>query len=1126
MQATQGLVLTILELTILFYIINYTEYFLWLDTAVRGMLFYAWWISVLVLSIGQVGIPLSRMFLTSSNRLSPKKAAGMIGSHFPEIQDKLLNYLQLEEMNAAQSKQNQFLIKSIDQKMKLLRPFRFLDALDFQKFRRDILRFSLVIVLLLLWGIFDSDNINASAGRLFSYKDEFQKPAPFEFDFSERDKSFEDAEPMVLHVKLIGNDLPNRVFAEINGQSRMMQRSDSGGFVLTIQNPIVDTRVQFAAAGFQSKVYSLDVKRSVDIEDISIQALYPAYVNRESDDLPYKSSFTVPYGTRLTWRVKAKNAKSFKLNNELSGGYSKKRLRWTVSKKMLSSDSVRGILYGIEGGTKSFNHFIEVMPDAEPVISVVEQRDSLQENVFFIRGEVSDDYGLNSVSLQWREVKSQNIETIHLASNQDRVYTLLYALNLKEMELLPGQSAEYRIVAKDNNQINGGSTTTSDWRVLRRWTEKQYQENLENAKEELQKTLSENRRNSENLHRQNQKIKESFLRQKSLDFDLKQKISEWLEKQKSQQNQFENALKKQQELERKSDELPTKNKELKERREELQDRMERLKDPKLEALLDELNKLLEKQASKQEIQQKMDQIDRRMQNQQDDLESIEEQLKELRMEETIDHQLKEMSEWIKKQQELEKKSEKATNKEEQTKIQQELSKQEKKAEDIKERSKKIGEQNKALKEPMKLKTGEQKTSKAAGKTREAKEAMKDGQSQKSLQKQKAGESEMTEAMENLEESLEESKQKRNSEDMESLRALLDNLVEVSHQQERVFIELSELDSENPRVKELNKQQVNIKNMSSGIEDSLRALARRQPMVSDMVTREISEVNENMSRAFDELKVRSLKKASMYEQYVMTGYNNLAVMLMESLKNVQQKMQSSSKAKSGKKSNSSSSNGKSGKSEKGKGSKLSEQQEKLGKQLQQMQMEQGSKSGEQQGDNQKSANEGEGKNQGQRQGKNQKKGNPKGKKGESSRLSDKELVEMILTQEEIRRKIEQMRKEALKNGETGMAANLFEVEKLMNEQEKEWADKKLSNQSLWRQKEILTRLLEHEKAERKQQQDNQRKSNSPKSYKIEFPPELLKWKQDRKTETEKLYRIPPALDPYYKRKSGEYAKPAT
>ena len=58
--------------------------------------------------------------------------------------------------------------------------------------------------------------------------------------------------------------------------------------------------------------------------------------------------------------------------------------------------------------------------------------------------------------------------------------------------------------------------------------------------------------------------------------------------------------------------------------------------------------------------------------------------------------------------------------------------------------------------------------------------------------------------------------------------------------------------------------MNIKNMSEGIEDSLRALAKRQPMVSDLVTREISDINDNMGRAFEELKVRKVREAASYE----------------------------------------------------------------------------------------------------------------------------------------------------------------------------------------------------------------------------------------------------------------------
>jgi len=489
-------------------------------------------------------------------------------------------------------------------------------------------------------------------------------------------------------------------------------------------------------------------------------------------------------------------------------------------------------------------------------------------------------------------------------------------------------------------------------------------------------------------------------------------------------------------------------------------------------------------------------------------------LKELRMEENIDRQLQEMSDWIEKQKQLQEDSKTANSESQKKKLDDELQEQIDKALDLKQRSETIKKQNEELKNPMSLKTGEQKASKAASKTTEAKESMQQGETSESVDNQKSAEQQMQEAMEGLQESLEKSKSERNAEDLQALRALLENLIEVSHTQENTFTELSSLDPENPRVKDLNKRQVNIKNMSAGIEDSLRALATRQPMVSDMVNREISDVNENMNNAFNELKVRNVRKASMYEQYVMTGYNNLAVMLMESLKNVQQKMQQSSQSKGGKQCNTPKQQGNSGKSSKGRGSKLSEQQKKLGEKLQQMQMNQGKQAGKEKG-GKSNQQQGEGKNSKGNQGKN------KGKKGESQRLSDKELVEMILSQEELRRKISELRKEVLKDGETGMAANLFEAEKLMDEQEKEWAQKVLTNKSLWRQKEILTRLLQHEKAERKQEQDDQRESGKPDGFPIDFPPELLKWKQEQKQEKERLRRVPPNLDPYYQQKSKEY-----
>lgn len=133
-----GLILTLLQLLLIFLIINYTEYYFWLDKTPRTFIFIGWWCAFAVLVFTQTLQPLIKFF-GYGKRMTNNQAALIIGQHFSEIQDKLLNLLQLEEMNELGS--NDLLVKSIEQKTLNLSKFSFTSALDWQRFKNKPLSF-------------------------------------------------------------------------------------------------------------------------------------------------------------------------------------------------------------------------------------------------------------------------------------------------------------------------------------------------------------------------------------------------------------------------------------------------------------------------------------------------------------------------------------------------------------------------------------------------------------------------------------------------------------------------------------------------------------------------------------------------------------------------------------------------------------------------------------------------------------------------------------------------------------------------------------------------------------------------------------------------------------------------
>ena len=103
------------------------EYFLWLSPTARTILFWLFIAVELGLFIKFIAIPLAHLFKLKSG-INYDQASKIIGNHFPQVNDKLLNVLQLNQ-NTGQS---ELLFASIEQKSAELTPVPFKLAVDFK----------------------------------------------------------------------------------------------------------------------------------------------------------------------------------------------------------------------------------------------------------------------------------------------------------------------------------------------------------------------------------------------------------------------------------------------------------------------------------------------------------------------------------------------------------------------------------------------------------------------------------------------------------------------------------------------------------------------------------------------------------------------------------------------------------------------------------------------------------------------------------------------------------------------------------------------------------------------------------------------------------------------------------
>lgn len=1112
-QFLGALLLVLLESIILFYGVNYTEHFLWLSASGRKGLFFFWWILLLTLFIWQLGKPLLQ-WLGLRNGLSQTDAALIIGKYFPEVQDRLLNLLQLEDMSRQQDWP--LLEKSIQQKTQDLNKFSFLQALEWQQFRKQAIRFGSIILVMTLWGVYDAQNISAASQRWFNFDKEFVQKAPFDFVRLDTHQFVAEGGSAEIKLKFEGKALPTGAEIQINdGVVIPMNKGNNQVFTFNLKSLNQSTKFKFLSGKFSSKEFNLHVIKLPKWKGISIKAHYPAYTGWKDAEIDNFEQFQVPEGTQLQIRLQTENTKTIHWRqNNLKQLFSiRDPKKQTDIRTMILEDAhFKGTLEK-PNSSDSIGFFVSCIKDEFPELFVESKTSDLNPFQHFFSILANDDYGISDAWVEIRNSEKEEFQKVNTFSNPgiSKVFGADWAYQLNQEQQL-----EIRFAVRDNDALRRGKVRYSVPQKIKAPTKTELEKITQQQKIELEKSLGSVQKQAQNLRKESEKLQESLKSSQSMSFDTKEKIEDWAKKQEERLKQAEKI---QEKLKQQEQNLKSQDPELKDRREEISEKIKEMKNPELEKLLQELNELLQKNAPQEQVEKKMRDINQQVKNQEQQLENIMEQLKELRLEESVKNQIDQMKNWSEKMKEIAKKTETLNKKDDaqRAELEKQINEQKKELQDLKEKAADIQKQNKELESPMNLKTGEKSMDKAQESLDKAQQELQKKQDEKSAEDQKKSAEEMDKAQKEMEESMEQSQKERLSEDMATLRSLLEGLIEVSHRQESIFTELKGLKSDNPRVLVLNRNQVLVKEMALNLEDSLRALAKRQPMVSERVTKELNKINDYLESSLSDLKNRDVRRAAANQQFVMTGFNDLAVMLMESLKNVQQKMSQQnqkSQSKSGQSCSNPNKSGNSGKTKMGKGSKLSEAQKQLGEQLQKMQ--QGQQQGQQGQKGDKTGTSGDPKSGNGKDSKNGQQGNKSGGK-EQGRSLEQDLVEMALLQEQLRRQIQELRKEALKNGNTGDAANLHKLEQLMEEQEKNLVNKTLDERSVQRQKEIMTRLLEHEKAERKQGQEDNRESQQSKPKELLVPDEIRLETQKRIKQKEQLQRIPPALNPYYEEK---------
>ena len=1094
----------------------FIEYTLWLKPTSRAVLFFLFLIVEAALFIKFIAIPLMHLFNLRTG-IDFKTASKYIGNHFPEVEDKLVNMLQLKD-NLGDS---DLIIASIEQKAQALSPIPFQSAINF-KANIKYLKFLAIpaLVFLISYAFGKVNWISDSYQRVVDYKTAYEPPAPFEFFVLNDNLQAIENKSFKLKIATAGEVLPENVQIQFNEERYFLKSLGQGNFEYEFELPKSSLNFKLLANDVVSKSYALEVVRTPSIIELTTQLDYPNYTKKPNEVLKSTGSATVPEGTKITWIARTQATESMQIYAEDTITFNASTEAEFKARKQVFSNFNYTVTTSNNNlkDYENLSYSINVIKDAYPELFIDMKKDSINDETLYFRGKVTDDYGITRLNLVYypeQEIDAKKVIPLPVKTTAFAEFVSVFP---NQVDILPGVVYNVFFEVYDNDELHNKKRTKSRvFTYRKRTTSEDEQRQLQSQNE----TIKSMDKTIEKLKEQDQRLKEfskTQIEKKQLNFNEKQRFKEFLKRQKQQENLMKNFNKNLQDNLEKFQEDQKEDPFKKDLKQRLKDNEEQLKED--EKLLEELEQLKDK-INKEEFTEKLEELAKQNKNKKRSMEQLLELTKRfyvMKKTEKVSKQLDELSE---KQKQLSNKE--PNNPEKQRELNEDFKK-------IKEDLDELKQENRRLRKPMDIprdklteETIEKEQQELLESIKEVKEDAEktNAKSQKGKkaiqQKQKKTANKIKQLSKMLEQSLMAGGGggSKMSEDIDMLRQILDNLLKFSFNQEALMRDFEDMSVNNNNYGSYIIEQNDLKSHFEHIDDSLFALSLRQPKLSEKVNKNITDVYYNIDKALGQLTENRIYQGVAAQQYVITATNELSSFLNDVLDNMEMQMnmsmgqgegdmqlpdiimsqeelnkkmqealekkdgESGEEGEKGQKGEQPKGNQKGSESQSGnqQGGKESEQQGENGSQKRQ------NRKTDAKGDDSKEGKNGKGEDGGQGKGNNKN----EGQEGERSGYGEGGVEEQNAELFKIYKQ-QQLLRQALENklSKSGKIQSAGELIKAMEEVESDLINKGFTNQTLQKMMDLQHQLLKLENATFMQGQSQKRQSNTNEKVYDESP----------------------------------------
>lgn len=1091
----KGFFLFVIIFLLTFLLVSALEYIGHFNSFVRGFLFFLFLGLNLYVLTRYFIFPLSKLY-AFGKRLSREQAAQIIGDFFPNVNDKLLNTIQLKHAHTAYAGNVELLQASIEQNARDLNRFTFVSAIDYSKNKRFLKFFLPTVFLVVLVGVLVPEFFKQGSERIFNYSQVYAVEPDFIFEVLNPSLDIEEGSAIKLEVKVIpkpGKAIPSAIFLEYNGGTFLMEKSTKNTAHYTIKNLHKDFYFHFKAQDNQSSSFEVNVIPRTSLGQLTADLSFPSYLGMKDKKITNPGDLVVPEGTVVTWNGVSKHTSQLIISTkDTAHTFSSSGFRF--QQQFFSPSPLLFILSNKVTNNQDTNRFnIEVVKDQYPTILVNKKEDSIQTNLVHFRGQVKDDYGLTSVTFYY-EIKHKGAgkvkKTIAVPGIIGNSSSFSMTFNLNDLPMELNDRLTYFFTVYDNDGIHGPKATKSQ--IFQHISpnlntlNKQRNSDKSAAKSSLNNIIRE----AENLNERLNSFKNKLAESKDITWQ-QQQMAKSLQKQQNELKNKINSLKNKikNSFDKKNKFSPVSEK-LKEQQKTLQKLLDKLMDEELKNLLEKLQQKLDKNQSQDLINMlKEGEIEsKQIENQ---LKRTMEMFKRFDVQERAEDIQKSLQNLARKQDSLRNSISDKNANEEATRKQNKLNNEYK---ELQNQLDSLLAKNSELENPLTL-NGLDSLSQDVEKSMEnAAQSLKNGQSKPAGESQKNAADKMKQMASQLQAQMKKSAKQKQAEDLKSMQQIEANLLRLSFNQEKVMDGFSATESYNPKYLDLGGEQQQVLHNFKPVADSLRALADRVPKIASFIEQELSEIQKQFRYIPDLIDERKRYDLNVKQHFVMTHFNNLALFINESIQQAQKKMSGS--GKKGGSCKTPGGNGKSG--SKGMAQSLEQLKQMIKQQLKGL---------------------GKGPNPGGTKPGNQPGKKSGGKGGNmllpmNARKASQMAAQLSQMQEMIRKMQQQLQQQ-------GQGSGLNKLLKEIKDQKKDLINRDWDNDLIQRQRLILTRMLQSEKAIKERGFEKKRESRTGKDQELSNQIQFLEYNMQKEKQIELLKTLDPAFSRYYQLKANQF-----